>query len=135
MNSGGLNIIEEVIMRSLLIMTMFVASLADAAWRDYEEVRELTLDTRGIDTLSIENGSGSMGIKGISGTSEITVTVTITVPGRNDDKARNKIEEDLVLTLEQDSDVAILKAYFDEGGFFNFGDSPSVQLETFGVLK
>ncbi len=116
-------------MRSLLIMTMFVASLADAAWNGYEEVRELKLDTRGIDLLNIGNGSGSMDITGISGTSEIVVTATIRVPGINDDKARKRIEEDLVLTLDQDSDTAVLKAYFEERGFFNFGDSPSVQLE------
>jgi hypothetical protein len=116
-------------MRSLLIMTMFVASLADAALNGYEEERELTLDTRGIDMLNIDNGAGSIDIKGVSGISEITVTATILIPGKNDDKARKKIEDDLVLTLDKDSDIAVLKAYFDEGGNFDFGDSPSVQLE------
>ena len=117
-------------MRSILIMTMFMASLANAAWSDYEEVRELTLDTRGIDMLNIDNGSGSIDITGVSGASEITVTATILVPGKNEDKARKKIEEDLILTLVQDSDTAVLKAYFEQGrGFFNFGDSASVQLD------
>jgi len=116
-------------MRSLIVMTMFVASLVYAASNDYEEVRELTLDTRGIDMLSIDNGSGSVDIVGVSGTNNISVTATILVPGKNDDKARKKIERDLVLILQQDSDVAVLKAYFEEGGLFNFGDSPSVQLD------
>jgi DUF4097 and DUF4098 domain-containing protein YvlB len=107
---------------------MFVASLALAADDGYEEERELTLDSRGIDMLNIDNGAGSMDIRGVSGASEITVTATVLVPGRNDDKARKKIEDELVLTLEKKSDVAVLKAYFDEGGFFNFGDSPSVSL-------
>ncbi len=31
-------------MRNILILAMFAASLADAAWNDYEEVRELALD-------------------------------------------------------------------------------------------
>lgn len=116
-------------MRSLLILTMFVASLADAALNGYEEERELTLDTRGIDMLSIDNGAGSIEITGVSGSNEIVVTATVRVPGNNDDKARKKIADDLVLTLEKDSDIAVLKAYFDEGGFLHFGDSPSVQLE------
>jgi DUF4097 and DUF4098 domain-containing protein YvlB len=116
-------------MRSLVMMTMFVASLADAAWNGYEEVRELALDTRGIDTLDIDNGSGSMDITGVSGTGDIMVTATILVPGKNDDKARKRIEDDLILTLQQDSGVAVLKAYFKEGGFFSFGDGPSVQLD------
>lgn len=116
-------------MRSLLILTMFTASLAGAALNGYEEVRELTLDTRGIDMLSIENGAGSIDIQGVSGTTEITVTATILVPGKNNDKAMKRIENDLVLTLDKDSDVAVLKAYFKEGGFFNFGDGPSVQLD------
>jgi len=116
-------------MRSLLIMAMFIASLADAAWNGYEEVRELTLDARGIDMLNIENGAGGIDIKGVSGASEIKVTATIQVPGKNDDKARKKIEEDLVLTLDQGSDTAVLKAYFNDRGFFDFGDNPSVRLE------
>ena len=115
-------------MRSLLIMTIFMAGLAVAADDGYEEERELTLDSRGIDMLTIDNGAGSMDIRGISGASEISVTATILVPGRNDDKARKRIEEDLVLTLEKDSDVAVLTAHFDERGFLNFGDSPSVEL-------
>lgn len=108
---------------------MFMASLANAAWADYEEVRELTLDTRGIDTLNIDNGSGSIDITGESGSGDIMVTATILVPGKNESKAQKKIENDLVLTLEQDSGRAVLKAYFEQGGLFNFGDSPSVQLE------
>lgn len=115
-------------MRSLLIMTLFIASLAGAADDAYEEKRELTLDTRGIDMLSIDNGSGSIDIKGVSGASEITVTATILVPGENEDKARKQIEEDLVLTLEKNSDIAVLKAHMEKRGFFNFGDGPSVSL-------
>ena len=116
-------------MRSLLMMTMLLASLADAAFADYEEERQLTLDTRGIDMLSIANGAGSIDITGVPAADEITVLATIRVPGKIDEKARRKIADDLVLTLDKDSDVAVLKAYFDEGGFFNFGESPSVQVE------
>ena len=110
-------------------MTMFMTSLANAAWDDYEEVRELTLDYQGIDTLNIDNGSGSIDITGVSGANEITVTATLLVPNENEAKAQKKIEKDLVLLLEKVGDTAVLKAFFEQGGFFNFGDSPSVQLD------
>ena len=116
-------------MRSLLIMTMFAASLAVAAETGFEEERELNLDTRGIDMLSIDNGAGSIDIQGVSGSSEIVVTATILVPGKNDDKAMKRIEDDLILTLDKNSDIAVLKAYFEDSGFFYFGDSPSVHLD------
>ena len=116
------------IMRSLLVMTVFLAGQTSAAWIDYEEVRELTLDTGGIDSLSIDNGSGSIDIVGVSGATDITVKATIVVPDKNEDKAQKRIERDLVLVLEQVGDSAVLKAYFEQGGFFDFGDSPSVQL-------
>jgi hypothetical protein len=115
-------------MRSVIVLTMFVAGLALAADDGYEEERELALDSRGIDMLNIDNGAGSMEITGVSGASEITVTATVLVPGRNDDKARKKIEDDLVLILEKKSDVAVLKAYFEEGGLLSFGDNASVSL-------
>lgn len=116
-------------MRSLVIVTMFTASLAVAAEAGFEEERELKLDTRGIDMLSIDNGAGSIDIQGVSGSSEIIVMATILVPGRNDDKAIKRIEDDLELTLDKNSDIAVLKAYFEESGFFRFGDGPSVHLD------
>jgi len=118
------------IMRSILITTLFMATQATAAWSDYEEVRELSLGTGGIETLTIDNGAGSVDITGVSGTDEISVTATVLVPGKNEDKARRKIESSLVLTLEQVRETAVLKAYFKNGGgLFSFGDSPSVRLE------
>jgi DUF4097 and DUF4098 domain-containing protein YvlB len=117
-------------MRSVLIMTLVMSTQALGAWGDYEEVRELTLNTRGIGTLVVENGAGSIDITSVSGTDEISVTATILVPGKNEEKARRKIENSLVLTLEQVRDRAELKAYFrNGGGFFNFGDSASVTLD------
>lgn len=116
-------------MRNVLIIILFIATQATAAWSDYEEVRELSLNTQGIDTLSVDNGAGSIDITGVSGTDEIVVTATVLVPGKNEKKARRKIEGNLVLSLEQVRESAVLKAYFKNGGgLFNFGDSPSVQL-------
>lgn len=115
-------------MRSILIMAMFTTSLAYAATDEYEEVRELNLPTRGIDTLSIDAGAGSLDVVGVSGLSEINVIATIQVDTRDDEKAQKKIKSDMVLTLDKSSDTAILKAYFDEG-MFGWGDSPAIQLE------
>jgi len=116
-------------MRKVLVIGFFAIGLTNTAWGDFEEERELRLDTRGIETLRIENRSGSIDIVGVSESNEIVVTALIQVPGRNDDKARKTIDNDLVLTLESHSDIAILNGYFEENGIFDFGDSGAVRLE------
>ena len=115
-------------MRSILIMAMFTVSLANAAWNEYEEERDLSLGANGINTLEIEAGAGSLEIVGVSGSDEIVVSATINVPEKDEDKAREEIQSHLVLSLEKDGNNAVLKSYFDEY-FVSFGDSPHVQLE------
>ncbi len=114
-------------MRSFIVMAMFTASLASAAWNDYEEQRDLNLSASGIDTVDIDAGSGSLEITGVSGADEIAVMATILVPDRDNDQARRIIESELVLTLEKQGDTAVLKAYFNQDSR-HFGHSPSVQL-------
>jgi hypothetical protein len=114
-------------MRSIIVMAMFTASLASGAAKGYEEERNLNLSADGIGTLSIEAGAGELNVTGVSGADEISVTATILMPGRNDDKARKKIESDLVLTLDKQGNTAVLKSYY-EHKLFRFGDSPSVEL-------
>ena len=114
-------------MRSIIVMAMFTASLAGAAWSDYEEQRDLNLGASGIASVDIEAGAGSLEITGVSGADEIAVMATIKVPDRDADKAREFIESHLVLTLEKQGDTAVLKAYFEQR-LWNFGDTPSVQL-------
>lgn len=113
--------------QSLLILTMMTISLACSARADYEEKRELSLDARGIDTLRIEAGSGRLAIDGVAGAREISVVATIEVDDDEDD-ARKFIESDLVLTLEQDSDTARLKSYFDRQ-FWDYSRNAAVHLE------
>jgi len=115
-------------MRNLYLTAVLSFAVSGNALADYEEARELSIDTRGIDMLNVEAGAGSLDIVGVSGTSEITVTATINIPGRNDERAREKIETDMTLTLENDSDTATLKAYFDQG-MWRFGDNASIALE------
>ena len=52
-------------MRTMLILVMFAASLADAAVGTYEEVHELTLDAAGVDTLKIKAGAGYLNVVGV----------------------------------------------------------------------
>jgi hypothetical protein len=115
-------------MRSILIMAMFVTSLAFAAAGGYQEVRELSLETSGVGTLSISAGSGELVVVGVPGSSEIMVTATIEVDTGNSDKARKKIDSDMVLRLEKERETAVLKAYFDEGGF-SWGADTAIHLE------
>ena len=114
-------------MRNTTIVAVLSLLASGVAAADYEEVRELSVDTRGIDMLDVDAGAGSLDIVGEAGANEITVTATIRVPGRDDERARRRIEEDMTLSLEKDSDTAKLKAYFDSS-MWNFGDSPSIAL-------
>ena len=81
-------------MRTILILAMFAASLADAAVGAYEEVRQLTLDTGGINTLKIKAGAGYLDIVGVPGSGAVNVTATIHVPGGDSDETRAKVDKD-----------------------------------------
>lgn len=115
-------------MRATLILAMFTASLANAGWNDYEEVRDLRLDTGGLSVLQIESRSGSLEVQGLSGADEIIVKAIVQVPGKSDEKAQKIIADDLILVLEKKGDKAVLKGYFD-GNNWSWGDSASVRLE------
>lgn len=113
-------------MRIIFFLAMFTTGVAFAA-SEYVEDRALNLDAGGISALQIEAGAGSLKVTGVDGLDQIEVEAIITVPGKNDDKARKKIESNLELTLEERGGKAVLRSIF-EGGMWNFGDSPSVQL-------
>lgn len=101
-------------MRSFIVMAMFAASLAEAAWFDYEERRDLELDAAGIGELEIDAGAGSIIVNGTDG-DRIIVSATIRVDER-EDAARQLIEDYLDLTLEQDGELAFLEADFGHAG-------------------
>jgi hypothetical protein len=113
-------------MRTIIFLAIFTTGVAFAA-SDYVEERALILDAGGISTLQIEAGAGSLVVTGLDGLDQIEVDAIITIPGRNDDKARKKIETDLQLTLEERGGNAVLRSVFEDG-MWDFGDSPSVQL-------
>lgn len=102
-------------MRSFIVMAMFAASFAHAAWKDYTEVRELELDADGIATLDIDAGAGSIDIQGVEGLDRIVVTATIVIADSDEDDARKTIEKKMKLSLEPRADSALLVADFSDG--------------------
>ena len=115
-------------MRGIVLLAMLTAALAHAAVNDYVEVRDLRLDADGLGELAIDAGAGSLEIVGDAAADDIVVTATITVPDTDEDEAREVIDSDMVLTLERDGGRALLKSYFESGGW-EWGDRPGIGLE------
>ena len=115
-------------MRSFIVMAMFVACFAHAAWTDYEEVQNLILDGADIKQLSIKAGAGSMDIKGIAGADDIEVKATIIVPNTDKDDAQEVIAKRMTLSLEKDGSNGELRAWFDDG-FLSFNSNAHIVLE------
>lgn len=115
-------------MRSLIVIAMFTASLAHAAWNGYTEDRDLELDTDGISSFEIDAGAGSLVVTGVEDLHKILVTATINVPDEDAEDAQKIIEKGLRLSLEKVQDEARLKADFEDHSW-SWGDSPSVDLD------
>lgn len=105
-------------MRSIIVMAMFVASLAWADSSNYEEVRDMGLDADGVSLLSIKAGAGSLDVKGVDGLDSISVKATIVVPDSDEEDALKVIAKEMTLLLEQKGSEARLKAWFDHGFFW-----------------
>ncbi len=117
-------------MHGKLTLAAVTLAISGAAFADYEEVRELSLDTRGIDMLEIDAGAGSMDVVGSDTVSEITVVATIHLDTSDEQRAREIIEDRMVLVLEKHSDTAKLNAWFEDGGWnWLRGDGPTIALE------
>jgi hypothetical protein len=115
-------------LQTLLMMIVFAANLVQAAWSDYEETRDLSLDAQGVETLRIEAGAGSLDVTGVAGSYRIVVAALIRVPDADRDDAREIVGDDLILSLVRDGDRAELKGFFKDTGRL-FGSSPTVGLE------
>lgn len=115
-------------MRGFLVMAMFVASLAQAGWKDFEEARELSLDAKQVDKLSIEAGAGSMDVTGVAGLDRIRVTATIVVPDADQDEATKVMDKRMVLSLEKKGDEAQLKSWFQDR-FMGIGPDAYIVLD------
>lgn len=115
-------------MRILILATLIATGLVQAAWNGYEEVRDLSLNAEGLGSLHIEAGAGSLVITGVAGSGTIVVEALIQVPDEDVDAAREIIESGLVLDLGRDGDRAVLRGYFEDGGWLSH-ENGSVRLK------
>ncbi|MBT8068138.1 MAG: DUF4097 domain-containing protein [Gammaproteobacteria bacterium] len=115
-------------MRSFIVIAMFVASFADAAWNDYTTVRELKLDAEAIEVFEIDAGAGSMEVRGVSGLDRIAVVATVIVPQSNEDEAMKYIDKKMRLSLDSAGNRARLISDFDDG-MFGKGSNARIDLE------
>lgn len=110
-------------MRTYVLMAMFVTSFASASWSDYEEKRDLELDAKGIDSLMIRAGAGSMDVRGVSGLDRITVEATIVVQRKDEADAQRYLQKNMKLELQRDGKIATLDAQLDSRLFGGSGDA------------
>ncbi len=115
-------------MHKLLITAALFFGLAGPAAADYEEVRELLLDTHGLESLSVEAGAGNLIVIGEPGSQEIRVKATIQVPRAKEDSAHKKIKKNMLLSLERHDRKATLTGYFKRE-FWSLGKGPTIHLE------
>ncbi len=102
-------------MRSLTVMFMFAASVAQAGWDGYTDEKSLELDAAGIGALDIEAGAGSLVIRGVDGLDRIAVKATIAVSDADEADAVRFMNKKMKLSLEGRCDRAMLTADFDGG--------------------
>ena len=115
-------------MRSYILITLFVASLAQAAWNEHTETREMQLDAGGVRILEIDAGAGSMDVKGVQGVDSIIVNATIVVSDSDEDDAVKLIDSKMKLSLENHGNRAVLVSDF-ERGMFGSGHDARIDLE------
>jgi hypothetical protein len=115
-------------MRSYVVTAMFLANFASAAANDYTEVRDLELDSDGIEKLEIEAGAGGLEIKGVAGLNKIVVKAIVVVPDADDDDAIRLVEKRLKLSLDGNAGRAKLDSWFEKG-FFGTGSGARIDLD------
>ncbi len=115
-------------MRSFVVMAMFLASFSHAAWTDYEEERDLSLDAGGIGELDIQAGAGTLDVRGVPGQDAIEVRATIVVADADEEEAARIIAKRMELSLEEHDGKAVLVSDFDSG-FMGSGTNARIDLE------
>lgn len=104
---------------NLIILCLLAASLAQAAWSDYEEVHELRLEAGGLSQLDIEAGAGKLHVTGVAAGDAIQVTARIVLPDASDDEAKKWLERSLDLSLVKDGDRGVLRSELQQEGWFS----------------
>ena len=119
---------KGILMRSFIVMAMFLASFTASAGSDYTETRDLTIDADGLELFFINAGAGRIDVEGVDGVDRIEVKATIIIPDTDEDDALKAIEKKLELGLERKDGQAVLKSRF-ENGFWGFGSGGRIDLE------
>ena len=114
---------------SILLLCLALALPAHADWDDYDyrEERELSLDAGGLQSFRVDAGAGSLSIKGVDGSDQIEVIATVLISGAEGDKARQYIEDRMILTLDRSGNRARLEADFKDG--MGFGKGGAIALD------
>jgi hypothetical protein len=119
---------KGIIMRSFILMALFLASFTASAASDYTETRNLTVDADGLELFFINAGAGRIDVEGVDGIGRIEVKATIVIPDTDEDDALKMIEKKLELGLERKDGQAVLKSRFEDG-FWGFGSDGHIDLE------
>jgi hypothetical protein len=115
---------KGIIMRSFILMALFLASFTASAASDYTETRNLTVDADGLELFFINAGAGRIDVEGVDGIGK----ATIVIPDTDEDDALKMIEKKLELGLERKDGQAVLKSRIEDG-FWGFGSDGRIDLE------
>lgn len=115
-------------MRGIVILSLLTASLVYGAANDYVEVRDMRLPAEGLTALKVDAGAGSLEVIGVADANEVVVTARIVVAAKDDAAARRIIASDMVLSLENEGELAVLASHF-ESSLWSWHDSPTIDLE------
>ena len=106
-------------MKKLLFIAVTSAFFTGSALADYSETREMEVSAKGVKILKIDCGAGFLDIKGFDDLESIKVTAEITVEGISGKKAKEFIEEYMVLELTSGGRTARLLSTFEQGNFLS----------------
>ena len=115
-------------MRGIVILSLLTASLVYGAANGYVEVRDMRLPAEGLTALKVDAGAGSLEVIGVADANEVVVTARIVVAAKDDAAARRIIASDMVLSLENEGELAVLASHF-ESSLWSWHDSPTIDLE------
>jgi len=111
-------------LRIVLLMLFAVPALAD-----YEETRELAIDTDGATTLRIDAGAGSLTVTGEAGADVVTVIARIVIEGRKKDVTPEFVEKRVKLSLDRRGDNLRLASRTNQNSMWSSGTQIRIDLD------
>lgn len=102
---------------SIFLVLILLPVIAFAGTR--REMKDLELSARGIDTLVIKCGAGSLNLKGMDGNDKIRVAAEILVEGLDEKDLNTFFRKNLLLHLEKQGTKAVLRGVFIRSTLLN----------------